>query len=60
MQRVRKVSTSIIARRCRYLAGVRGLVNYSTGLATVLDEKRSRALKGGGDKRIEKQHKTVK
>lgn len=32
---------------------------YSVRAAATLEEKRERALKGGGEKRVEKQHKTV-
>ena len=32
---------------------------YSSRAVATLEEKKRRALKGGGEKRIEKQHKTV-
>ncbi len=58
LRRLGTVSTSFPSS-LRCLGGVEKIWRYSTKTIDALEEKKSKALVGGGEKRVAKQHKTV-
>ena len=49
----------LLRRQCRCIGRAWKPLEYSTKSVNELEEKRTKALEGGGEKRVAKQHKTV-